>query len=156
MGEDWKTPEWWYTENRPRSDDAYFENLSRVIFQAGLNWHVIDKWPTTLKAFIRFSVSKVAEFSDADVNRLLNYKGIVRNRSKVCVTIQNAKEFLNIRKRHGFFQKFLDSLDKSNNYARVVDELTKRFKHLGSSSASLFLFTVGERIKLWDMPEGKC
>ena len=153
MEHEWKPPEWWYRKQRPTSDEAYFENLTRVIFQAGLNWKVIDKkWPTTVKAFEKFSISKVASFTNKDVERLLKDEGIVRNRSKVCATIQNAVEIQNIKKQHGSFQKYLDSLNKSKNYATVVNELTKRFKHLGPSSASLFLYTVGEKIEPWDMP----
>jgi len=61
MEEEWKPPEWWYRNQRPANDEAYFENMTRVIFQAGLNWKVIDKkWPTTVKAFEKFSISKVA------------------------------------------------------------------------------------------------
>jgi DNA-3-methyladenine glycosylase I len=153
MEGEWKPPDWWYRTKRPSTDDGYFENMTRVIFQAGLNWKVIDKkWPTTRKAFEQFSISKVACFTDKDVKRLLNDVGIVRNESKVNATIQNAAEFQAIKKDYGSFQKYLDSLDKSNNYSKVVMELTKRFKHLGPSSASLFLYTVGEKIEPWDMP----
>lgn len=153
MEGEWKPPEWWYRKQRPVSDDAYFENMSRVIFQAGLKWNVIEKkWPTTRKAFERFSIAKVACFTDVDVKRLLKDEGIVRNRDKVCATIQNAIEFQNIKKQHGSFQTYLDSLDKSKNYSLVVKELTKQFKRLGPSSASLFLYTVGENIEPFDMP----
>jgi DNA-3-methyladenine glycosylase I len=150
---EWKMPEWWYRSKRPASDEAYFENLTRVIFQAGLNWKVIDKkWPTTVKAFAQFSIGKVAAFTNKDVERLLRDGGIVRNKNKVCATITNAAEFQDIKKQYGAFQKYLDSLDKSKNYATAVNELTKRFKHLGPSSAAMFLYTVGEKIEPWDMP----
>jgi 3-methyladenine DNA glycosylase Tag len=58
----WQPPEWWCQQGtHPPNDDAYFENMCRIIFQAGLNWRVIDmKWPTTKKAFADFSVDKVA------------------------------------------------------------------------------------------------
>ena len=65
-------PDWWYREKRPQTDDDYFENMCRVIFQAGLNWQVIDnKWPTTRKAFANFNIDKVACFTDDDVERLM-------------------------------------------------------------------------------------
>jgi len=150
MEGEWKPPEWWHRKQRPANDEAYFENMTRVIFQAGLNWQVIDKkWPTTVKAFAQFSINKIAAFTDKDVERLLKDEGIVRNRSKVCATIQNAIEFQNIKKQYGSFQKYLDTLDKSKNYSVVVNELTKRFKHLGPSSASTFLYTVAEKIDPW-------
>ena len=92
MEGEWKPPEWWYRGKRPESDEAYFENLTRVIFQAGLNWHVIDKkWPTTKKAFEQFLISKVAGFTDKDVQRLLKDEGIVRNKNKVCAPLMPAK-----------------------------------------------------------------
>jgi DNA-3-methyladenine glycosylase I len=145
--QNWKMPEWWFREKRPLSDDAYFENMCRVIFQAGLNWRVIeDKWLLTKKAFENFEVSKVASFSDAEVENLLKNSGIVRNKGKIKAIIQNAQNFKAIEKQYGSFQKYLDSLDKSDNYAIVVKDLVNKFKWLGPPSASLFLFTVGEKI----------
>ena len=136
----WQAPEWWYQEKRPPNGDGYFENMSRIIFQAGLNWHVIDnKWPTISKAFANFRINKVACFTNADVERLMKDTGIVRNRAKIQATIQNAIRFKAIEKQFRSFQAYLDSLDKSNNYANAVKDLTSKFKRLGPSSASLFL-----------------
>jgi hypothetical protein len=44
----------------------------------------------------------------------------------------------------------LDSIDKSNNYENVVKDLVNKFKWLGPPSASTFLYTVGEKIRVWD------
>ena len=145
----WQPPEWWYPSGkRPASDDAYFENMCRIIFQAGLNWSVIEKkWSTIKQAFADFSVDKVACFTDADLERLMKDEGIIRNRGKLQAIILNARQFQEICKQFGSFQKYLDSLDKSNNYANVVKELSSKFKWLGPSSASMFLYTVGEKIK---------
>jgi DNA-3-methyladenine glycosylase I len=153
MEGEWKPPEWWYRKQRPPNDEAYFENMSRIIFQAGLNWKVINqKWSTIKTAFAKFSPVKVASFTNSDVARLMNDTGIVRNKAKIQATIYNATEFQNIKKQHGSFQKYIDTLDKDKNYAQAIKELTKRFKHMGPSSASLFLYTVGEKIEPWDMP----
>ncbi len=146
--ESWQPPEWWYREKRPPNDDAYFENMCRIIFQAGLNWKVIDKkWPTTKKAFSQFSIEKVARFTGLDVERLMKDEGIVRNKGKISAIIQNANQFIDVKKQHGSFKSYLDSMDKSNNYSRVITELSNKFKWLGPPSASLFLYTVGEDIK---------
>jgi DNA-3-methyladenine glycosylase I len=147
MEESWKLPEWWYREKRPPNDDAYFENMCRIIFQAGLNWNVIEKkWATIKKAFAQFSIEKVAQFNDAEIERLMSDKGIVRNKAKIAAIIQNANRFQEIKKQYGSFQSYLDSIDKSKNYSLVVKELSSRFKWLGPPSASLFLYTVGENI----------
>ena len=144
----WSPPKWMYRDTRPSSDDAYFENMTRVVFLAGLSWNMIDKkWPNFRKAFSCFSVDKVAEFDDADIQRLLSDASIVRNRLKITAAINNARQVQNLRKEYGSFQRYLDSLDKSDNYALVIKELGKRFSRIGPSSARIFLYTVGEDIK---------
>ncbi len=147
----WQPPKWWYRKNRPSTDDAYFENMSRVILEAGLNWAVIDKkWGTINAAFENFSVDKVSNFTSNDVERLLLDKGVVRNRNKIEGIIINAVQFKKIRQQYGGFQQYLDSLDKSNNYANVIKSLTRNFKRIGKSSAVLFLYTVAEDISPWE------
>ena len=149
--EHWQMPEWWYRKKRPSTDEEYFENMSRVIFQAGLNWHVIDnKWSAIKKAFSNFKIGKVACFTSADVERLMSDPDIIRNKGKITGIILNAQNFKAIEKQYGSFQKYLDSLDKSNNYENVVKDLVNKFKWLGPSTASTFLYTVGEKISVWD------
>jgi len=137
-----------YRDRKPSSDDAYFENMTRVIFLAGLSWRMIDeKWPNFKKAFNNFSIAEVAKFDEKDIKRLMGDAGIVRNRAKIIAAINNAKQLQNIKKEHGSFQFYLDKLDKSNNYASVIKELGKKFSRLGPSSARIFLHTVGEKIE---------
>jgi 3-methyladenine DNA glycosylase Tag len=76
----------------------------------------------------------------------MNDAGIVRNRAKIVATIDNAKQFQTIIETHGSFKSYMDSLDKSNNYAQIVKELSKSFARLGPSSVQLFLYSVGENI----------
>ena len=148
--EKWHMPNWWCRNKRPMNDSLYFENMCRVIFQAGLNWQVIDgKWESTKKAFANFNITEIACFTDSDVQRLLKDSGIVRNKGKIKAIIQNAQNFVAIQKRYGSFQKYLDSLDKSSNFALAIKDLVNTFKWLGPPSASLFLYTVGEKIDPW-------
>jgi len=149
--QNWQMPDWWYREKRPSNDEAYFENMCRIIFQAGLNWQVIDKkWSSIKKAFLNFKIEKIACFTDADIEKLMKDPGIIRNKGKIKAIIQNAQNFKLIEKQYGSFQKYIDSLDKSNNYANVVKDLVNKFKWLGPPSASLYLYTIGEKIKHWE------
>jgi len=144
----WKPPKWMYSDRRPPNEDAYFENMARVIFLAGLSWKMIDqKWPNFKNAFKNFSIDEVAKFKENDVNRLMNDAGIVRNRAKIMAAISNAKQFQDVKKEFGSFKSYLDRLDKSQNYALVIKELGKRFSRLGPSSARIFLYSVGENVK---------
>ncbi len=148
--ESWQMPDWWCRDKRPSNDSVYFENMCRVIFQAGLNWQVIDnKWLTTKKAFADFNILDVANFTNTDVETLMRDPGIIRNKGKIKAIIQNAQNFMAIEKQYGSFQKYLDSLDKSDNYANAIKDLVNKFKWLGPPSASLFLYTVGEKIEPW-------
>jgi len=137
-----------YRDRRPPNEDAYFENMTRVIFLAGLSWKMIDKkWPNFKKAFKNFSIDDVAKFSEQNLQHLIGDARIVRNRAKIIATINNAKQFENIKKEYGSFQHYLDSLDKSGNYALVIKELGKKFSRIGPSSARIFLYSVGENIR---------
>jgi len=141
-------PEWMYRDRQPPNEDAYFENMTRVIFLAGLSWRMIDKkWHSFRRAFKGFSIGAVAEFGEKDVQQLMNDTSIVRNRAKIVAAVNNAKEFQTIKKEYGSFQRYLDSLDKSDNYSRVIKELGKKFNRIGPSSARIFLYTVGEDIQ---------
>lgn len=146
--EQFQYPQWWYRGCRPRSDDAYFENLCRVLFQTGLNWRVVEKkWVTIRPAFSNFDVDTIARFSESDIVRLLNDRGIIRNKYKLHAIVENAKQFVQIRQQYGSFRAYLDSIDKSHNYAQVIKALADRFERIGPTTAALFLYSVGENIK---------
>jgi DNA-3-methyladenine glycosylase I len=146
----WQMSDWWYRETCPPNDNAYFENMTHVIFQAGLNWRVIDsKWSGMRKAFANFNINKVACYTSADVQRLMQDTDIVRNKRKIEATIYNAQGFQAIKKQYGTFKAYIDSLDKSNNYSNVVKDLIDKFKFLGPSTASTFLYSVCEKISPW-------
>jgi DNA-3-methyladenine glycosylase I len=75
-----------------RGDDALFERLTLEAFQSGLSWlTILRKRPAFRAAFAGFHIEAVAEFAAADVVRLLNDVGIVRNRSKIEAAIANAR-----------------------------------------------------------------
>ena len=105
MGEKgWSPPKWMYRGRRPPNDDACFENMTRVIFLAGLSWKMIDqKWPNFKEAFKGFSIDQVARFTEKDVKGLMSNAGIVRNQAKIVAAVKNAKHFQDIRKKVSSF-----------------------------------------------------
>ncbi|MGW4381171.1 DNA-3-methyladenine glycosylase I [Kitasatospora sp. NPDC004531] len=73
-------------------DQALFERVSLEAFQSGLSWITILRRREGFRtAFRNFSIEQVAEFGDADVERLMADTGIIRNRAKILATIANAK-----------------------------------------------------------------
>jgi DNA-3-methyladenine glycosylase I len=136
-------PEWKISP--PKTDNEYFERMTRALFQAGLNWKMIDtKWPNFRKAFMDFSIGKVARFDSKELKKLMNDKGIVRNERKIKSTIYNAQQFVSLGKEFGSFRKYIDSFGK--NHSALQSDLQTRFQHLGESSSRTFLWMAGMKL----------
>ena len=77
---------------RPVVDDRrLLEKLSLEGFQSGLSWMtILRKRENFRRAFAGFDPAAVAQFDEADVDRLLGDAGIVRHRGKIEATINNA------------------------------------------------------------------
>ncbi|MEV0093593.1 DNA-3-methyladenine glycosylase I [Streptomyces sp. NPDC050738] len=73
-------------------DDELFERLCLEAFQSGLSWiTILRRREGFRKAFSGFRIATVADFTDADAERLLADPGIIRNRAKIAATLANAK-----------------------------------------------------------------
>ncbi|MFJ9962155.1 DNA-3-methyladenine glycosylase I [Streptomyces avermitilis] len=73
-------------------DDALYERLCLEAFQSGLSWITILRRREGFRAaFAGFEIGKVADFTDADEERLLADPGIIRNRLKIEATVANAR-----------------------------------------------------------------
>jgi DNA-3-methyladenine glycosylase I len=68
---------------------------------------VLRKRENYRKAFAGFDAQKVAAFTEADVARLMQDSGIIRNRQKIEAAISNARLFLAIQKEMGSFSAFI-------------------------------------------------
>ena len=83
-------------------EQAVSERISLEGFQAGLSWAtILRKRPAFRIAFKDFHPDTVAAFGDADVERLMQNAGIVRNRAKITAAITNAKATIALREDGG-------------------------------------------------------
>ena len=81
-----------------RDSRALWEMLMLEGFQAGLSWRIILLRRDGFRsAFANFDPEKVAAFTEADVERLMNDPGIIRARAKILATIKGAKIYLAMR-----------------------------------------------------------
>jgi DNA-3-methyladenine glycosylase I len=80
----------------PSHDERHlFEMLVLEGAQAGLSWStILKKRDGYRRAFANFDVTRVARFSEGDVERLMQDAGIVRNRMKIEAAIANARATL--------------------------------------------------------------
>jgi 3-methyladenine DNA glycosylase Tag len=76
---------------RPQGLADYLDVLTRAVFQAGMNWRVIEaKWPGFVEAFHRFDPETVAALGVADIDALGADTRVIRNRPKIEATVANA------------------------------------------------------------------
>ena len=148
---------------KPVHDDRLlFEFLILESFQAGLSWlTVLKKRENFRKAFANFEAEKVAKFTPAKVEKLMQDAGIIRNRLKIEATINNAKLYLKIQKEFGSFDNYIWSFVKGktvmNKFQSLKDypaktalsdamseDMGKRgFKFRGSTICYAFMQAVG-------------
>jgi DNA-3-methyladenine glycosylase I len=143
-------------------DRVLFEFLTLEGAQAGLSWEtILRKREAYRKAFAGFDPERVARFTPARLERLMNDPGIVRNRLKIASTIGNAKAFLAVQKECGSFDayvwRWVGGAPRVNGWrsfrevpatspesdALSRDLLRRGFKFVGSTICYAFMQAVG-------------
>lgn len=107
-------------------DRVLFEFLILEGAQAGLSWEtVLRKREHYREAFADFDPERVARFTDARVEKLLQNPGLVRNRLKVNGAVRNAKAFLRVQNEFGSFDRyaweFVGGVPKQNRWSSMRD-----------------------------------
>ncbi|MBR3836642.1 MAG: DNA-3-methyladenine glycosylase I [Clostridia bacterium] len=105
----------------PNYEEQYlYEMLILESFQAGLSWEcVLKKRENFRKAYDGFDIHKVIEYDSKKVNELMSDTGIIRNRKKICASIENSKIFNEISKEYGSFYNYLKVFTKGENHYEV-------------------------------------
>ena len=109
----------------PVHDDVgLFEMLVLEGAQAGLSWStILNKRDGYRRAFAGFDPVKVARFTPAKVERLLQDPGIVRNRLKVESAVQNARAVLEVQRELGsldaYLWTFVGGAPRVNRFGRM-------------------------------------
>lgn len=114
---EWGVPE---TDSR-----ALFEKLVLDGFQAGLSWiTILRKRDNFRKAFDGFDAQKIARYTPAKIEKLMQDEGIVRNRMKIEGLVPSARAYLAIEEREGFSNflwKFQDGRTRRNAFKTMKD-----------------------------------
>ena len=141
----------------PNFDNKYlYEMLLLESFQAGLSWEcVLNKRESFRKAYDNFDINKVISYDETKINELLNDKNIIRNRRKICASINNSKIFGEICCEYGSFHNYLRTFtkdktiyetDKTTNYLSdmISEDLQKRgMTFVGSVIIYSYLQAIG-------------
>jgi DNA-3-methyladenine glycosylase I len=142
----------------PVVDDRHlFEKISLEAFQSGLSWYtILQKREHFRAAFAQFDFHAVAQFDEADVQRLLQDAGIVRHRGKIEAVIHNAARALEMVAQEGslaaFFWRFAPDQDtgglqalahtpQSHALAKALKQ--RGWKFVGPTTAYAFMQSMG-------------
>ena len=111
--------------------------------------------------FANFDYMKVAQFTNIDVERIMQYPGIIKSKRKIEAMISNAQAFIKIRNEFETFDNYIWSFTKGktiiyNNRPNgmmqtqselsdiIAKDLKKRsFKYLGSVLVYSFIQAIG-------------
>ena len=143
-------------------DETFFEFLVLESFQAGLSWYtILKKRENFAEAFDNFNYKKIANYSEAKIEELMNDVGIVRNKLKILATINNAQKFQEVQIEFGSFSTYIWNFVEGKpmvNHPKNLGEvpattvvsdalskdLKKRgFKFLGSTVMYAFMQATG-------------
>ena len=128
---------------RPVLDErGIYERLCLEGFQSGLSWlTILRKRENFRAAFAGFDPDRVAQFEEADIQRLLADAGIVRHRGKIEATIANARATLALREAGTPLHELVwsyrsdepgpESWDGWHSETPVSKELSKRLRAAG-------------------------
>ena len=79
-----------------------------ALLQAGLSWiTVLKKRENYRRLFDGFDPEKIARYDPGRIDKLMEDKGIIRNRMKIEAAVQNAKVFLEVQNEFGSFNKYI-------------------------------------------------
>lgn len=91
-----------------RDDRTQFAFLILEGAQAGLSWRtILQRRDGYRAAFMDFDPVAVGQFTDADVERLMQDTRIIRNRLKITATINNALRFQEVQATFGSFSTYI-------------------------------------------------
>jgi DNA-3-methyladenine glycosylase I len=143
-------------------DRVLFEFLTLEGAQAGLSWDtILRKRERYRYLFAQFDPQRVARFTLARCERILQDTGIVRNRAKVLSTVANARALLAVQQDFGSFDayvwRFVDGTPVRNKWRRSAQipastplsdtlskDLRKRgFSFVGTTICYSFMQAVG-------------
>lgn len=144
------------------NDRIMFEHLMMEAMQCGLSWSLMIKKREIFRGcFDGFDYDKIAEYTEKDVERIMNTEGMIRSVRKIEAVINNARCFQQIRKEYGSFCDWIWSfsgnrtilytghgqghIPVSNGLSDIIAKELKRrgFKYLGTVTVYSHLQACG-------------
>jgi DNA-3-methyladenine glycosylase I len=131
--------------SRRFSDDEVFEKLVLVAFYSGFRAATVTNKRDVIKRHFP-DWQTVAEYGEADIQRILNDDEMIAHENKVRGCVKNAQTLGALLKRHESFQGFLDNQlpdDSLENLLLLKELLQTKFSYLGGITVYHFMTDIG-------------
>jgi predicted dinucleotide-binding enzyme/3-methyladenine DNA glycosylase Tag len=133
-----------FRDHAPDDPAFFLEHLSRSVFEAGINWRVVEaKWDGIREAFHGFDPAQVAAMPPAEISAVENDSRVIRNKAKIRATVENAREVLAILDEYGSIRGYLASFPDAGAAAA---DMRRRFKFLGDTGVWRLLTSAARDI----------
>lgn len=109
----------------PVGDDILlYEKICLEGFQAGMAWiTILRKREQFRAAFEGFDFRRVAQYGEAEIERLMSDPGIVRNRAKIVSTINNARRACELVDETGSLARWLWAFEPGEDERPAVVDM---------------------------------
>lgn len=125
--------EWGVPEH---NDQRLFEKICLEAFQCGLSWRtVLAKRARFRAVFCDFDIETVAQFTQADVQRLVQDAGIIRHRGKIEAVIHNAARAQALILEQGSLADFIWQYQPDPHTLPAPQSVTKSAESIALSRA---------------------
>lgn len=154
---------------KPEHDDAQlFKWLILESFHVGLSWQlVLSKMAAFERAFDSFDYVKIAQYTEAKVEALLEDPTIIRHRAKIQAAISNAQAFQRVQAEYGSFAAYIWSFTDGQvvrnkagerlTRSELSDAVTKSLKRFGFKFVgSVTIYSYLQAIGVIDDHEPQC
>jgi len=133
-----------FRDHAPDDPAFFLEHLSRSVFEAGINWRVVEaKWDGIREAFHGFEPAQVAAMPPAEIAAAESDSHVIRNKAKIRATVENAREVLSILGQYGSIRGYLASFPDAGAAAA---DMRRRFKFLGDTGVRRLLTSASRDI----------
>lgn len=131
------------SELRDTPDDRYLAAMARAAFSAGFKHYIVDNmWDGFEEVFRGFDPQTVANFDNDRILELGEDERIVRNKTKIWATVENARMICEVAESAGSFGDFVAdwALDET---VELWEALSERGTHLGGNTGPRALRHAG-------------
>ena len=129
------------------STESYYRELVKVAFYSGFKASTVTSKMDIVLSHLG-ELSRVANYSEEDVQRILSAEGMIKNRRKIHACVHNAKVLLEIERKYGSFGNYIRSFSDKfpedlGNISKLLEDIKTKFKYIGPRTGLHFLMIIG-------------